>query len=74
VLLIFFVQALLKAFEVGNDRDVVVANELYWGCLSAYWVAARLLLAIGMRAQGQALAPEIAGIAIGALAGRIGTR
>lgn len=60
VLLIFFVQVLLKAFEVGNDRDVIVANELYWGCLSAYWIAAGLLLAIGMRARVAPLAPEIA--------------
>jgi hypothetical protein len=31
VLLIFAVQVLFRAFESGNARDVVVANELYWG-------------------------------------------
>jgi uncharacterized membrane protein len=60
VLLIFTVQVLLRSFEFGNARDVVVANELYWGCLSAYWIVAALLLATGIRLRGASLAPEIA--------------
>ncbi len=60
VLLIFMVQVLLRAFQHGTARDVVVANELYWGCLAAYWVAAALLLVIGMRVRGSMLAPEVA--------------
>ncbi len=59
VLLIFFVQVLLRAFEMGNAHDVVVGNELYWGCLAAYWAVTALLLAAGMRAQSKPLAPDI---------------
>lgn len=60
VLLIFLVQVLLRALQGGTARDVIVANELYWGCLAAYFVAAGLLLVIGMRVRGNTLAPEIA--------------
>jgi uncharacterized membrane protein len=59
VLLIFFVQVLLRAFEIGNAHDVVVGNELYWGCLAAYWVVTALLLAAGMRGRTKPLAPDI---------------
>jgi uncharacterized membrane protein len=59
VLLIFFVQVLLRAFEMGNAHDVVVGNELYWGCLTAYWVVTALLLAAGMRGRTKPLAPDI---------------
>jgi uncharacterized membrane protein len=60
VLLMYMVQVLLRAFEHGTARDVIVANELYWGCLAAYWVTAALLLVIGMRVRGSTLAPAIA--------------
>jgi len=60
VLLIFTVQVLLRAFQSGSARDVVAANELYWGCLCAYWVAAAAILAIGMRVRGKQLAPDVA--------------
>ena len=60
VLLIFTVQVLLRAFVTGGARDVIVANELYWGCLVAYWIVAGLLLFLGMRARAGTLAPELA--------------
>jgi len=60
VLLIFSVQVLLRAFDQGDARDVIVANELYWGCLVAYWIVAGAILAVGMRARGAALPPEVA--------------
>jgi len=60
VLLIFGVQVLLRAFEVGDGRDVMVANWLYWGCLTAYMIVAALLFAVGFRARVGMLAPEIA--------------
>lgn len=60
VLLIFFVQVLLRAFDLGSGRDVVVGNELYWGCLSAYWVVTAGLLVAGMRARTVPLEPDIA--------------
>ncbi len=59
VLLIFFVQVLLRAFEMGNGHDVVVGNELYWGCLTAYWVVTALLLAAGMYGRSKPLPPDI---------------
>ena len=64
VLLIFTVQVLLRSFEVGNPHDVVVANELYWGCLASYWIVAGSLITMGLRARGQQLAPEVAHVAI----------
>jgi hypothetical protein len=60
VLLIFLVQVLLRALQGGTARDVIVANELYWGCLAAYFIVAGLLLVIGMRVRGNTLAPDIA--------------
>ena len=64
VLLIFMVQVLLRAFELGSARDVIVANELYWGCLVAYWIAAGGLLVLGMRARGESLVPEVARLCV----------
>lgn len=60
VLLIFMVQVLLRALGDGTAADIIVANELYWGCLAAYFVATGLLLIIGMRVRGSTLAPSIA--------------
>jgi len=59
VLLIFMVQVLLRAFEVGSSRDVVIANELYWGCLATIWVAGAILMAIGLRARSAHLPVQI---------------
>ena len=54
VLLIFFVQVLLRAFEMGNAHDVVVGNELYWGCLAAYWAVTALTAGRGHARANQA--------------------
>lgn len=60
VLLIYTLQVLLRAFDLGNARDVVVANQLYWGCLSLYMATTAALLAIGLRVRHAALTPPIA--------------
>jgi uncharacterized membrane protein len=60
VLLIFGVQVLLRAFEFGNARDLMVANMLYWGCLTAYLVVAAALMAIGYHFRKSMLAPDVA--------------
>lgn len=64
VLLIFTVQVLLRSFELGSARDIVVANELYWGCLIAYWIVAGSLMALGLQARRGALAPEVTRVAV----------
>ncbi|HEY1881754.1 MAG TPA: TMEM175 family protein [Candidatus Cybelea sp.] len=60
VLLVFMVQVLMRSYETGTARDVIVANELYWGCLAAIWAATALLLLVGLRDRRAFLAPEIA--------------
>lgn len=59
VLLVFTVQVLMRSFEFGNARDVIVANEFYWSCLSAYWIVASWIMVIGMRLLGDKVAPGI---------------
>jgi uncharacterized membrane protein len=59
VLLIFAVQVLLRALQYGDARDVVVANMLYWGCLTAYWIVAVAIIGVGMRLRRAIIAPEI---------------
>ncbi|HEX3368556.1 MAG TPA: TMEM175 family protein [Candidatus Cybelea sp.] len=59
VLLIFMVQVLMRSYETGTARDIVVANELYWGCLAAIWAATALLLIVGLRDRRAFLPPEI---------------
>lgn len=60
VLLVFMVQVLMRSYETGTARDVVIANELYWGCLAAIWAATALLLIVGLRDRRAFLPPEIA--------------
>jgi len=60
VLLIYTLQVLLRAFDLGNARDIIVANQLYWGCLSAYMATTATLLAIGLRVRHARLTPSIA--------------
>ncbi len=60
VLLVFAIQVLLRAFESGAPRDVVVANVLYWGCFAAVLATSGAILAIGLRVRGPELAPEVA--------------
>lgn len=59
VLLIFSLQVLLRAFDVGEPRDVVAANEFYWSCLASYWAVAGALLLVGLRAPNRSLAPDV---------------
>ena len=59
VLLVYTLQVLLRAFDVGNSRDIITANELYWGCLSAYMATTAALLAAGLAARRAQLTPEI---------------
>lgn len=59
VLLIFMVQVLLRSYQVGSPRDVINANELYWGCLAAIWAATAVLLVVGLRDRRPYLPPEI---------------
>jgi uncharacterized membrane protein len=59
VLLIFMVQVLLRSYQTGTERDVIYANELYWGCLAAIWAASALLLIVGLRDRRAYLPPDI---------------
>jgi len=61
VLLVFAIQVLLRAFESGTPRDVVVANVLYWGCFALILGISGAIAAIGLRVRGPGLAPDIAG-------------
>jgi uncharacterized membrane protein len=59
VLLVFMVQVLMRAFQFGSARDVIVANELYWGCLCAYWIVAGWIILIGVRLRAGKIEPTI---------------
>jgi len=59
VLLIYTLQVLLRAFDLGNARDIIVANQLYWVCLSLYMATTAMLLAIGLRVRHASLTPTI---------------
>lgn len=59
VLLVFMVQVLMKAFQFGSALDVIVANELYWGCLCAYWIVAAWIILIGLRLRAGKMDPSI---------------
>ncbi|HEX4013907.1 MAG TPA: TMEM175 family protein [Candidatus Cybelea sp.] len=61
VLLIFMVQVLLRSNQTGSQRDLIYANELYWGCLTAIWAASAVLLIVGLRDRRAYLPPEIVG-------------
>jgi uncharacterized membrane protein len=60
VLLVFMVQVLLRSYETGTARDIILANELYWGCLAGIWAATAILLVVGLRDRRSSLPPEIA--------------
>jgi uncharacterized membrane protein len=60
VLLVFMVQVALRSYQTGTTRDIIVANELYWGCLAAIWAASAVLLVVGLRDRRANLQPEIA--------------
>jgi uncharacterized membrane protein len=60
VLLVFAIQVLLRAFESGAPRDVVVANVLYWGCFAAILAISGAIAAIGLRTRGPELPPDVA--------------
>jgi uncharacterized membrane protein len=60
ILLIYTLQVLLRAFDLGNARDIIVANQLYWGCLSAYLATTAMLLAVGLRVRHARLTPSVA--------------
>ncbi len=59
VLLVFMVQVLLRSYETGTARDIIFANELYWGCLAGIWAATAILLVVGLRDRRSSLPPEI---------------
>jgi uncharacterized membrane protein len=65
VLLIYTLQVLLRAFDLGNARDIIVANQLYWVCLSLYMATTAMLLAIGLRVRRASLTPTIVRSCIG---------
>jgi hypothetical protein len=59
VLLVFMVQVALRSYQTGTARDIIFANEFYWGCLAAIWAASAVLLIVGLRDRRASLPPEI---------------